>query len=110
MNIDFSNIGKRLQVTRIENNITQKEMADSLKIPMDYINNLENGKVNIELQFFMSICDYLHISIFDVLNEKTDNKMMYMDKELYELIIKCSFQKQKLIYNMVKLLIKNQVV
>ena len=110
MNMDFSNIGKRIQATRIENKISQKEMADFLGISLNYISKLENGKTNIDLKTFMKICDFLNISIYDVLNEKSDNIIRYMDKELYELIIKCNLEKQKLIYNMVKLLIKNQVV
>ena len=110
MNIDFSNIGKRIQVTRMENNISQKEMADFLGISLNYISKLENGKTKIELKTFLKICDFLNISIYDVLNEKSDHIIRYMDKELYELIIKCNIEKQRFIYNMVKLLIKNQVV
>lgn len=110
MSIDFSNIGKRIQATRMENKISQKEMADFLEISLNYISRLENGKTKIELKTFIKICDFLNISIYDVLNEKSDNIIRYMDKELYELIIKCNLEKQRFIYNMVKLLIKNQVV
>lgn len=110
MNMDFSNIGKRIQATRIENKISQKEMAEFLGISLNYISKLENGKTKIELKTFLKICDFLNISIYDVLNEKSDNIIRYMDKDLYELIIKCNLEKQRLIYNMVKLLIKNQVV
>lgn len=110
MNLDFSNIGKRIQVTRTENKISQKQMAEYLGISINYVSRLENGKTNVELKKFIKICDFLNISIYDVLNEKSDNVVRYMDKELYELIIKCNLEKQKLIYNMVKLLIKNQVV
>ncbi len=110
MNMDFSNIGKRIQTTRMENKISQKEMADFLGISMNYISRLENGKTKIELKTFIKICDFLNISIYDVLNEKSDNIIRYMDKELYELIVKCNLEKQRLICNMVKLLIKNQVV
>ena len=110
MNMDFSNIGKRIQATRIENKISQKEMADFLGISMNYISKLENGKTKIDLRTFRKICDFLNISIYDVLNEKSNHIIGYMDKELYELIIKCNLEKQKFIYNMVKLLIKNQVV
>ena len=110
MNMDFSNIGKRIQATRMENKISQKEMADFLGISMNYISRLENGKTKIELKMFIKICDFLNISIYDVLNEKSDNIIRYMDKELYELIVKCNLEKQRLICNMVKLLIKNQVV
>ena len=35
MNMDFSNIGKRIQTTRMKNKISQKEMADFLGIFMN---------------------------------------------------------------------------
>ncbi len=110
MNLDFSNIGKRLQETRIQNQISQKYMAEYLNISIPYIRKLENGKINIELEKFLKICDFLNISIQDVLNEKNQNTVKYMDKELYELIMKCNLEKQKLICSMVKLLFKNQVI
>ena len=110
MNLDFSNIGKRIQKTRMQNKITQKQMAEYLGISMHYISKLENGKTNIELEKFMKICDFLNISIYDVLNEKNENIIRYMDKDLYELIIKCNLEKQRFIYHMVKLMLKNQIV
>ena len=110
MNMDFSNIGKRLQETRMQNKISQKEMAEKLDISISYISQLEKGKVNTEFENFVKICDFLNVSIYEVLNEKNENIIRYMDKELYELIIKCSIEKQKFIYHMVKLLLKNQVV
>ena len=110
MNLNFSNIGKRLKETRTQNKITQQQMAKNLGISIKEISGLENGKAKIELKKFIKICDFLNISIYDVLNEKNENMIRYMDKELYELIIKCNLEKQKLIYHMVKLLIKNQVV
>lgn len=110
MNLDFSNIGKRLQKTRIENKISQKEMAEYLNISINYISKLENGKTGIELKKFIKICDFLNISIYDVLNEKNENIIRYMDKDLYELIIKCNLEKQRFIYHMVKLMLKNQIV
>ncbi len=110
MNIDFSNVGKRIQTTRMEKKISQKEMADFLGISLNYISKLENGKTKIDLKIFIKICNFLNISIYDVLNENSDNIIRYMDKDLYDLIIKCNLEKQRLIYNMVKLLIKNQVV
>ncbi len=110
MNLNFSNIGKRIRKTRIQNKISQKYMAEHLGISIQYIRKLENGEVNIELEQFLKICNFLNISIQDVLNEKNENIMRYMDKELYNLIMKCNLEKQKLICNMIKLLIKNRVI
>ena len=55
MDMDFANIGKRIQATRMENKITQKEMADFLGLSMNYISKLENGKTKIELKTFIKI-------------------------------------------------------
>lgn len=110
MNLDFSNIGKRIQETRIQNKITQKQMAEDLGISIKDISRLENGKIDIELKKFITICDFFNISIYDVLNEKNENIIRYMDKDLYELIIKCNLEKQRFIYHMVKLMLKNQIV
>ena len=81
-----------------------------LGIPKDSIEKIENGIVNLELKRFIEICEFLNISVYDVLNNKKENIIRYMDKDLYELIVRCNIEKQKLIYNMVKLLIKNRVV
>ncbi len=110
MEMDFFNIGKRLQETRIQNKITRKQMAEKLEISEDTIEKIENGIVNLELKKFIEICEFLNISVYDVLNNKNENIIRYMDKDLYELIVRCNIEKQKLIYNMVKLLIKNRVV
>lgn len=110
MDIDFSNIGRRLQETRIQSKITQKQMSEKLGIPEDSIEKIENGIVNLELKRFIEICEFLNISVYDVLNNKNENIIRYMDKDLYELIVRGNIEKQKLIYNMVKLLIKNRVV
>ena len=110
MEMDFFNIGKRLQETRIQNKITRKQMAEKLEISEDTIEKIENGIVNLELKKFIEICEFLNISFYDVLNNKNENIIRYMDKDLYELIVRCNIEKQKLIYNMVKLLIKNRVV
>ena len=110
MEIDFSNIGKRLQETRIQNKITKKQMAEKLGITQDAIDKIEKGVANLELKRFIEICEFLNISVYDVLNNKNENIIRYMDKDLYEIIVRCNIEKQKLIYNMVKLLIKNRVV
>ncbi len=109
MDIDFSNIGRRIQNTRIEQNMTQKQMADFLGISMSYISRLENGRIGVEIENFVKICDCLNISLYDVLSEKNNNIIGYMNKDLYELIMKCNLEKQKIIYDVVKLMIKNQL-
>ena len=109
MNIDFDNIGKIICNTRKNKLITKKEMAQKVGVSVNYISKVENGKVNMDLIRFIKMCNYLNVSIYDVLNEENKNKMKYMNKELYEIIMKCDKQRQKLIYLMVTLILENQI-
>lgn len=109
MNIDFDNIGKIICNTRKNKLITKKEMAQKVGVSVNYISKVENGKVNMDLIRFIKMCNYLNVSIYDVLNEENKNKIEYMNKELYEIIMKCDKQRQKLIYLMVTLILENQI-
>ena len=65
MNMDFSNIGKRIQATRMENKISQKEMADFLGISMNYIAKIESKKMQrgFTIVVLGRIADALNIDI-----------------------------------------------
>ena len=39
------------------------------------IKDIENGKVNMDLIRFIKMCNYLNVSIYDVLNEENKNKI-----------------------------------
>ena len=109
MNINFDNIGKIICNTIKNKLITKKEMAQKVGVSVNYISKVENGKVNMDLIRFIKMCNYLNVSIYDVLNEENKNKIEYMNKELYEIIMKCDKQRQKLIYLMVTLILENQI-
>lgn len=109
MCVDYDKIGKRIKATREEKKISIKDMSLKLDIPEIYIEELEQGNAKISLAKFIELCNFLDISIYEVLNTKYENINNYMDKELYELIIGCTKKKQKLIYSMVQLMIKTQI-
>ena len=48
---------------RVENNVTQTEMADMLKIGQDKISNYEKGKISPRLDVYLKYLDYLGYSL-----------------------------------------------
>ncbi len=48
---------------RVENNVTQTEMAEMLKIGQDKISNYEKGKISPRLDVFLKYLDYLGYSL-----------------------------------------------
>ena len=48
---------------RVENNVTQTEMAEMLKIGQDKISNYEKGKISPRLDVYLKYLDYLGYSL-----------------------------------------------
>lgn len=56
-----------LKYYRHENNLSQEELADSLKASLTYINNLENSKRNPSLKTVDKIASYFNITTAQLL-------------------------------------------
>lgn len=110
MNMDFSNIGNMIHQIRVEKNLTVEELAKKLNTSVEFVNDIESGIFDAELLKVIDLCDFFNISIYEVLNKKNENKINYIDKNLYESILKCNMEKQKLIYNIVKSLENNKII
>ena len=73
IDIDKSLIGKRLREFRIENNITQTELAKLLNTTHSTISAYESGKTTILTAFAYEICNKYNISM-DYLCGRTNAK------------------------------------
>ena len=110
MKIDYAVIGKRVRNKREVKKLEIDNISNLLNISKKTIDDLENGIAKISLVDFIKICDLLDISVFDILNIENIEINNCIDKQLYELIIQCNIKKQKLIYNIVNLAIKTQII
>ena len=110
MKIDYAVIGKRIRNKREVKKLEVNNIANLLDISKETIEDLENGIAKISLVNFIKICDLLEISVFDILNIENREISNCIDKQLYELILQCNINKQKLIYNIVNLAIKTQII
>ncbi len=63
-------IGKKIKELREENNYTQKQVADYLKIDQGHLSNIENGKRNTTVDIIEKLCDLYNCSFEYILNEK----------------------------------------
>lgn len=62
-------IGKKIQELRMENNITQEELANKLYISQQAISKWENGTCLPDIENIYKICKIFNISIEDLLVE-----------------------------------------
>ena len=62
----------RIKTLRVENNLTQKQLAEILSIQPNSVQRLEYGTARASLDTLTALADYFNVSI-DYLVGRTDN-------------------------------------
>lgn len=106
MKLDYKIIGQRIKYSRNEKNITQNKLAELLDVSNVYISRIERGvsKVNLEMLYKISII--LDIPIGKLITGVDQDSSIYLDAEIGELIKTCTPKKKKLIFELVKTVVK----
>jgi len=56
-------LGRRLKALRIDNNLTQEELAYAIKISRDHLSNIENGKYPINIKNLYKLAVFFDVDI-----------------------------------------------
>lgn len=105
MALDYSVIGGRIRKSRIKNNLTQENLAEKLNVSVAFISRIERGSTHINLTRLSEICAILNIDEGTILNGSSMDSKHYLSNEFTELLKNCPKEKQKLIYDIAKLII-----
>lgn len=102
-NVDFKLIGQRIKEARIKKGWSQEKLAETIKVATAFLSRVERGGTSINLNRLAQISEALDVPIEELITGvvKEDNK--YLDKEFSDLLKQCSKDKQKLIYNIAKI-------
>ena len=108
MALDYNVIGSRIKQARLAKNYTQEDLAEKIDISVAFLSRVERGNSRINLKRLNQICSLLDVSEGYVLNGASSNSENYLDQEFAELIKSCSPEKQKLIYNVAKVIAETE--
>lgn len=84
--LNFSAVGLRIRKIRSDKGITQEELAFRLHTSASYISNIERGVKKPSLQKLSDIADVLHVTVNDLLYDKTDIQYSSNEDELLRLL------------------------
>ena len=104
MALDYNIIGERLKKARIENNLTQEELAEKLDVSIAFLSRIERGSSHISLKRLSQICDILGITEGSILNGSSNNSNTYLASEFDDILKNTTPEKQKLIYKIAKII------
>ena len=109
MAIDYTVIGSRIKEARLAKNMTQEDLADKIDISVAFLSRVERGNSHINLKRLNQLCNLLDVSEGYLLNGASSNSENYLDKEFNELLKSVSPEKQKLIYNIAKVIAETEI-
>lgn len=66
------NIGKKIRLLRIENDLSQKELANLLNVSYYIVSNLELNKTEPDIELIRKLCVIFNISADEFLEIETD--------------------------------------
>lgn len=103
---DYSVIGKRIREARIEQNLKQEELADSIDVSVAFMSRVERGKSKINLRRLTQIAEVLKVSPGYLLMGSNVTSKDYLRRDFSKILQKCTPQQQKLIYQISELVSK----
>ena len=107
MALDYNIIGERLKKARINNGLTQEKLAEKLDVSIAFLSRIERGSSHISLKRLSQICDILGITDGSILNGSSNNSDSYLSSEFNDLLKNVPPEKQKLIYEIAKVINDN---
>lgn len=107
MALDYTIIGERIKKSRIENNLTQENLAEKLNVSVAFISRIERGTTRLNLKRLSEICSILNIDEGTILNGTSTDSTNYLSDEFYDLFKNCPKETQRLIYDIARLIIND---
>ncbi len=105
---DYSIIGNRIKKARLNKNYTQQDLSEKMGVSIAYISKIEKGVNHFNIQRLTQASQILEVPEGYFLDGTSINSKNYLDKELHNLIKKCSPENQKIIYEIVKIIAKSE--
>lgn len=77
-------IGNKIRELRLENDLTQEELANRLELTKGFISQIENDITSPSISTLMDILEVLGTNISDFFDEKAQEKVVFKKEEFFE--------------------------
>ena len=102
-------IGKRVCIYRKKLNLTQEQLAEKLKVSVNFITLLENGRTGVKLENLIKLSNILNITPNDLLQDFIES---YKPKKYQDYIInvvsKMNNKDKNIVKKMAELLVEEE--
>lgn len=107
MNLNYKLLGKRIKQVRLNQNITQEKLAESVGVSAVYISHIESGTSKPSLETLVKICNVLGTTPDFVLLNSIFSSKEHLTDEIANLLKQCSTKEMNLILDLIKAVLEN---
>ncbi|CAM3657740.1 helix-turn-helix transcriptional regulator [Cohnella lubricantis] len=101
-------VGAKIRLYRMEQNLTQEQLAESIGMAATYLGQIERGEKNVKLQTIEKIALALHMSVYDLFSDEKEANLQ-QKKWLWAsilLLLKHNDAKQRQAYRILRELLE----
>ena len=102
MDINYYDIGRRIQEQRRKQGLTQDQLSEMAGLSTQHISGVENGKTKFSFQVIMDIVNVLQVSMDELLCGSLMRGVPVLQNEFMNLLADCSLPEINIILDTVR--------
>ena len=102
MALDYTVIGKRIKVKRLEKGLSQVDLGDIVRVNSEHISRIETGKKPVTLDLLVLIANALDVSADDLLVENLTRTSSPVGQELHGVLQDCNHDEKEMLIRLLK--------
>ena len=103
----YANLGKKVKELRIQNGLTQNEVAKALDVTPGYISNVENNRSAMTLRLLMYYAELTHVSLDSLIGSiDSEYEATAIDYELSDLTRRMTDEDKKKLVSTLKIWVR----
>ncbi len=103
----YANLGKKVRELRIQNGLTQNEVAQALNVTPGYISNVENNRSAMTLRLLMYYAELTHVSLDSLIGSiDSEYEATAIDYELNDLTRRMTDEDKKKLVSTLKIWVR----
>ena len=102
MSINLENLGKRIQLYRLQKKLSQTRLSKLVFVNHEHISRIENGKKVVSLDLLVSIANALEVSADDLLVDSLLYGSQHVPTEAIEIFQNCNSGEAQFLLRLLK--------
>lgn len=103
--MDYYKIGQKIRKFRKVQGLSQEELAEKIGISTTHMSHIETGNTKLSLSVFVDIANALNVQTDDLLNDRETLGTNKANRELSEILEKCTAEQLNIIADVAKTVI-----